>query len=273
MLAGVAIGVRNDAAPATATSMSTGASATPDSLRHGHRDGRDDEHGRGVADHLTEQHGEHEDRGEDHLRAAVADDADQPAGHQVRRPGRGDRDRQRDEPADEHDGLPGDRPVGLRAADDAGHHHRGRADQPRDRGRDHARGQQRDRADQHRDRAPRLRAERHGLPADQLGAVDDEHVVVGRERLDRGPRPVHQERVALGQRQVVAAAVLAQPPDAEHRDAGPDQAREHDLADHPRAGPDDQLRDARPPGRAAPRGSPGSAASSRRRTRAGRPAT
>ena len=63
----------------------------------------------------------------------------------------------------------------------------------------------------------------------------------------RGPRPVHQERVALGERQVVAAAVLAQPPDAEHGDAGPDQAGEHDLADHPRAGPDDQLRDAHLP--------------------------
>jgi transposase len=69
MLAGVAIGVRKDAAPATTISVSTGCGDTPVSTGRADRHRRHDEH-RGRPDHLTERGGQREQRDQQQVRAS-----------------------------------------------------------------------------------------------------------------------------------------------------------------------------------------------------------
>jgi hypothetical protein len=99
MFAGVAIGVRNAAAEATTTLISTGLAETPRSSA-----------------------------------ATTADGIDEQAREVIGRPRLPDRHRDGDHARDQHDRRPGDRAVGLLGREDAGEHDRHRRERARDGG-------------------------------------------------------------------------------------------------------------------------------------------
>ena len=196
MLTGVATGVRKDAADAaTEVDIRTGWTATPSSSRGGDRDGDHDQRRRHVADELAEDGGDDEQAGQQRVRpeaarrrrrarpptrsaapvSIIAVDSGIIAGH-------------------EDDRRPGDGPVGALDGHDCAGRHGARREQPGDGRRDDPGHEQDDHPGQDDDGLRGAQAERHGLAADELGRVDDEHARVVEVLVERRPRALEQER-------------------------------------------------------------------------------
>ena len=133
MLPGVAIGVRSAAQPAIATTIEHGLDRGAGRLRGGDRDrGRPRAPSRCCSRPARGRRSGRRSRptgqvGRPEPTASMRTDDDLVGGAAGL-----DRGRERDERADEHDGLPGDSPVRLRRGDHPGQHHRDRGGEPRD---------------------------------------------------------------------------------------------------------------------------------------------
>ena len=176
--------------------------------RDGNRD--DDERCRGVADELTQDRGEHEEREQHHPRACITDDVDERVGEVLRGAGLLHSGRERDHGADEHDRRPRDAFVRLRHRHDPQQHHRAGSEQPRRRRRNGAGREEHDHGRHDPEAFERAWPECDRLASDGAGRVHRQHLrVVVDMSIERVPRTLNQQGVTWREHGLARACVLA----------------------------------------------------------------
>ena len=193
---GVAIGVRNAAAAATAVLMSTGRGDIPMLAAAATPIGNDYERGGRVADELPHHRGEHEQARKQRYRTGAANEIHKLLGHQLRRAGFDHRGGKRHHGADEDHRRPADGTIRLLDGHDARQDDGAGRQQAGNRGGTIPVASRTTMRDKNCDRLARPRPHRHSLTPDQLRRTDDQNVRIVEVDVERLPGSLQKHRIA-----------------------------------------------------------------------------